>query len=59
VLDVADAVQGGDHLLDEPGVLLQHADHGLDVEMVERRQTAQRRQVDHVLQHESDVVEGR
>ena len=58
-LEVADAVERGDDLGDEAGVLVEDALDRVGVEPGERRELAQRTQVGQVVEHEVDVTERR
>ncbi len=56
---VADAVERGDHVADEAGVLLEDGLDGVGVEVGERLELADLVEVDEVVEDERDVVEGR
>ncbi len=57
-LHVADPVQGGHEVFHEAAVLLQHAEDAVGVDVLEAGQGRHRLQVDEVLEHEADVMQG-
>ena len=57
-LDVADHVGGRPHLGHQPAELLEHAEHGVGVDVAEGLELGQPVEVDDVLEEEADVASG-